>query len=359
MIKTAEMDDIANVAYDGKGILASDLHGYKAEENDWGEAMTFPGGFCLSVKMVKPGYPDKCLRCWHSPDINNIPNFLSYIRNIATEIDKRRSYLGKYFVNFKVIDEIADIPGTGKIPGIIMDWIKGETLGQYVTQDSEHNSRDIMNIANQFKTLCSDMIKYGIAHGDLSSSNIMVLPNSYSLQLIDYDSMYFKNSPRMVEVIKGVAYYRHPGRINHTYAELYSDYFSQHIIYTALIIFSKNPGLRPKFEDKFLYFQEEDLKSAAAFNSSKRVRQARNINDSEKNSELDIIGKALAGRYEDVPPLIRPIDKGATNPPQEEKKKPILYQVRYCTNCGHVFDDSQNGFKFCTVCGAKRYTFYA
>ena len=40
---------------------------------------------------------------------------------------------------------------------------------------------------------------------------------------------------------------------------------------------------------------------------------------------------------------------------EEERKKPKLWTVRYCTNCGTKFTNDE--FKFCTQCGAKRHTF--
>lgn len=351
MIKIVDLDRICDASLNADCIITSKLDGYTAEMNRFGEALSYPGGYCVSIKMVKPGSPSKCLRCWHRPEINNI-DILENMSIIAEYLISRQEYIGSYFTDFEVIPEALKVDGE-VIPGIVMDWIEGETLKDYVV-NRNHTSNDLMKIAAEFKSMCSIIRQQNMSHGDLSSSNIIIRPGTHNLLLIDYDSLYFQEMGQKNEFIVGAPDYQHRGRAAHRKQELYCDNFSQHIIYTALLIFASKPDLRPSDmigqRNQYLYFRREDIASAVAFKSSEVYKTAKTIRNEEIKEELEIILDAIAGTYEAVPALsssyyepAQPIDK--------------YFQALFCTNCGHSFSQKESEFRYCPICGYKRHIY--
>lgn len=417
-IKIAPASEIADASLVSRNILPPSLAGYRAEENIFDGAFSFTGGFCISIKIIKPGAPDKCIRCWHNPEVKYMPELLSEMRNVANGLKARNANLKSYFANFQVVDNLINVGHYGTLPGIVMDWLKGETLQDYVVKDSGHTGPQILKVAEMFREMCHALWGASVSHGDLSSSNIMVKPNDSGILLIDYDSLYFKEMGVRKEVITGAEGYQHFDRKKHGRKETYSDNFSQHIIYTAMLVYGHSPALRPTDNsNKHLYFEKEDVASANAFYNSPRVKAARALGIPEINAELDLILKALRGSYPDIPPLKKAFQKprqANSGTPQNKKPKqwrqtapaqqsrfrerekpkpanaprtpagntsssnvprtpagntssanaartpvqapaPKRYQVRYCTNCGAEFNNPEH--KFCSYCGHKRHIF--
>ncbi|MDE6121359.1 MAG: hypothetical protein K2F63_06175, partial [Muribaculaceae bacterium] len=184
----------------------------------------------------------------------------------------------------------------------------------------------------------------GVAHGDLSGPNIMIRDNRPVL--VDYDTMYFKEDGRRAKTIDGTLPFQHPGRGVHPYMELCCDYFSHHVIYVTLLILAEMPDARDEVDPREkLYFEREDMLSASEFDTSPNTRRARALRNDAINKELDIIGKALRGKYLDVPPL-----SAATASPAEHART----KAAFCTTCGRRFGASEDEFNFCTTCGSPR-----
>lgn len=341
-LKTAETDDIRRAVLAGGNILYAGLTQYSVAVNPrTGRPLFYPGGFCMGVKLTKSGTPAKCLRCWWR-EISGEADVLGRMRKTAEAIKRRSSAVGQYFINYEVVDNLLRVDGD-IIPGVVMDWVDGEVLNRYLA-NTTHTSSDIRRLAANFKKMCSILSANGIAHGDLSGPNIMVRNNQPVL--VDYDTMYFKEDGRRTKTIDGTPPYQHPGRGSHPYMELCCDNFAHHVIYATLLILAEIPDARHDVDPREkLYFDKEDMLSASEFESSHNTKRARALGNTEINKELDVIGKALRGRYLDVPPL---------TDNYVPKSWSTWTAAAFCTVCGHKFTAMESDFIFCTACGARR-----
>jgi len=100
--------------------------------------------------------------------------------------------------------------------------------------------------------MVADFHRRNIAHGDLQHGNIMVKSDG-SIVVVDYDSMYIEQLRGMDDVIKGLPGYQHPARGKNQIINPQLDYFSELIIYLALLIFTDKPD---RWKD---YYGAEDL----------------------------------------------------------------------------------------------------
>lgn len=343
-LKTAKGMDIRDAVLDASSILPIQLKGYSAQLTADGEAYALKGGFALSIKIVKPGSKSMCLRCWTDGKADE--SQIDYLVEVA-DIIKRNSDSGcPYFIDFSIVERLLNVDGV-ELPGLIMDWVEGETLNKYVMSNSGHNATQIRGVARRFAEMCEIFNRRIISHGDLSAVNIIVRSDG-SLKVIDYDSLYVPAMGRKRQYIAGIKDYQHPKRDSAPYYEKYTDYFSQHIIFTALMIMAYDPSARPNQPLKNLLFTERDLQSPTSFRTSEIVIKARKLNVYEINSELDIIERALGGSYEAVPKL-----ENASGSPQ--RTKPAIQNVAFCTACGNKFTSDE--FDYCTACGTKRHTY--
>lgn len=374
MIKTAPITKIQSAAQSTDKIKATTLRGYSAALNRFKRTYSVPGGFCVSIKMVKSGAATKCMRCWHKEP--NDDNMMDRLSLIAKAINDRRSAIGEYFIDYEKVDAMLDVDGT-TLPGLIMDWIDGDTLEKFISvdNDKEVTAKDMRELAVKFREMCLKLNRAGISHGDLSGGNIIVLANPLRIKLIDYDSVYVESMGRLPETTVGDAKYQHPERKSHGIATLKADYFSQHLIYVTLLMLSRDMSLRTSIDATL--FTQTDLSSLRNFEGSNGYRKGISMGDPEIKEELQLLGRAIYGRYLDVPPL-----KAAPEPvetPKPEAKLPTetpkpgpsastpqgrsgftttnktkVYD-RFCTNCGKRFPSTSGvNAEFCTGCGHKR-----
>lgn len=342
-IKIAKASLIREASLSSANILPRQLAGYEAQRRPDGDAYSFPGGFCLSVKLVKPGFIDMCMRCWRDKKVLADPTQIEHLQAVNKVLQAELGSTNSYFVDFSIISEMLRVRNGDVIPGLLMEWVQGDTLNQYVRAGNGKSAAQIKAVAQRFAQMCEYLNNKRISHGDLSSVNIIVKSNG-SLKLIDYDSLYTPSMGRCRQYIAGISDYQHPGRKSCQYYETYTDYFSQHIIYTALLMMAEDPSLRPDEELKNMLFSEQDFVSPSAFRQSETVRRGRKMSNQEIRKELDIIERSLAGAISSVPRL------------QVNSEPESIYRyVNFCTLCGHKF--SSDMMKFCTQCGAKRHIY--
>lgn len=329
--------DIRDAVLDASSILPIQLRGYSAQLTPDGEAYALKGGFALSIKVVKSGNKPVCLRCWTDGKADE--SQIDYLVDVADVIKKNNDSQCPYFIDFSIVERLLRVEGV-ELPGLIMDWVEGETLNKYVMAGSGHSGNQIKTVAQKFAKMCEVFNNRKISHGDLSAVNIIVKPDG-SLKVIDYDSLYTPSMGRKIQHIVGIKDYQHPKRESATYYESYMDYFSQHVIYTALLIMANDPSSRPTQQLKNLLFSESDFLSQSAFRTSDCVIKARRLGIAEIDRELDILDKSLVTSLGQIPCL------GQTY----IAPKPIM-KAAYCTACGNKF--SSDELNFCTACGTKR-----
>lgn len=337
-LKTAKGMDIRDAVLDASSILPVNLRGYSAQLTADGEAYALKGGFALSIKIVKPNNKPICLRCWTDGKADE--SQIDYLDEVADIINKNNDRDCPYFIGFNIIEKLLNVDGI-ELPGLIMDWVEGETLNKYVMVNSGHSGEQIKLVAQKFAKMCYILNNRKISHGDLSAVNIIVKPDG-NLKVIDYDSLYSPSMGRKVQYIAGIKDYQHPKRESATYYEAYMDYFSQHVIYVALLIMANNASARPTQQLKNLLFTESDFSSPSSFRNSSVVKDARKLCVYDIDRELDIIERALNLPLSQIPPLVE-----STMP-----RVKTIQKFAFCSACGNKFPSDE--FDYCTVCGAKR-----
>lgn len=321
-------------------ILVPSLRDYKCIPNTDPEAyydiVYYPGNFCQSYPLSKNGTPGrKCLRLWVND--NPLKSNLQHVKNISKYFAE---HWIEYVANFEYYDSALRLNDGTILPGVVMDWVEGETLMSYVKSYYWSKSR-ILNIAQEFLEMERYLDKNGLAHGDLSGDNILV-DRSGKLFLIDYDSFYVNNLTKgVIQSTRGTDCYQHPGRANNKYLTRTMDNFSQLVIYCSLLGIARQPSLFDPKTDKVLLFQEEDMRSAKAFISSPVYKQLHAYKDNEINHYLRVIEDALKGDFRKVKSLMDSLFKEA-----------IIDEPSFCHKCGAKFASSDQ--LYCHQCGTKK-----
>jgi len=237
----------------------------------------YTGGFTAVFPFIDCSGKKIAVRCWHK-DINEAKK-----RSFAIS-----EYLNKeknpYFVNFKYTDN-AIVIKQELHPIIVMEWIEGKPLKEYINENTNQNS--ILQLAERFKEMVAELHKKGIAHGDLQHGNILVKADG-SLVLVDYDSMYVEPLKGMSDTIKGLPGYQHPARMKNQYLNPKLDYFSELIIYLSLLIFADNPQLWQKYYDtEDLLFSKDDFANIKSSDIYKKYYNSSNTTIAELMQKLE------------------------------------------------------------------------
>ncbi len=144
-------------------------------------------------------------------------------------------------------------------PILKMQWVEGLTLDRFI----EHHFRTPQHIAElqrQFGEMALDLLRAGIAHGDLQHGNIIVTPEG--LRLVDYDAFYVPALEGWSSPEVGHPNFQHPGRAaSHFNSDV--DNFSVWLIHLSLLAISIDPELYRLVDggDDCILFKHIDLKS--------------------------------------------------------------------------------------------------
>jgi|GEM_PF-7071610 len=156
-------------------------------------------------------------------------------------------------------------PVTEHFPVVLMEWIDGYTLVEYldiICQFADAPSR-IDRLIHQWVALVASMEQRGIAHGDLSGNNIMVRSNG-TLVLIDYDFFYIPSMGVSQEPAVGQGGFRDPQIAPPALLRSTMDRFAALVIYTALVVLRAKPSFwyecrADRRTNNELLFQQRDL----------------------------------------------------------------------------------------------------
>lgn len=315
------MGQILELVIDSTNILDPSLAGYNCEIDEE-ESPTAPiysrGNFCYSFRFIK-GNESKCFRIWQNPLRVRENNLDKRLNTISQYLKTNRSQM-PYFVDFEYLPKALANVGDDKYPeypGIRMEWINGSTLGDYLKeghtgQNSPPSRKDIAKLAEDFLQMCNVFKKHDIAHGDLSSENIMIDQNG-QIRLIDYDSIYVPGlGNRATQTTPGVAGFQHYKRL-HPETALYAgpkdDYFSQQIIYLSLLAMANSETIYQKrfdFVGKELLFAGVELESVQAFENSRAYKLIKKefASGSIECKLLNELSKSISGPLSDVKSIV-------------------------------------------------------
>lgn len=253
----------------------------------------YSGGYTTVFPFITRNSKKVAVRCW----IADIGDAKKRSQEVSQYLSARNS---SYFCDFKYIEEALQINGN-VYPVVLMDWVEGHTLKEFVNDNIHSNPSSISKVRENFKEMVAYFHQQNIAHGDLQHGNILVHPDC-SLTIIDYDSMYIEPLHGMSDTIKGLPGYQHPARSDNRYINPKMDYFSELVIYLSLLVFENNPDLWEKYYEKEdLLFSKDDL---AEGNQSDLIQSLlRHTNQTVVDLTNSIRDQLSKNNIEDLEPL--------------------------------------------------------
>lgn len=246
-----------------------------------GKPVMMSGNFAVVFKMkdVQSGklYAVKCF-------LEDQPCRAESYRMIADELE----YVSSTFLaKFKYLDNELFVD-TGIFPVLLMDWVEGVNLDQYLRRHLD-DAYALRMLAYQFSKLAMWLLPQPFAHGDIKPENIMVR-NDGSLVLIDYDGMYVPAMAGEEARELGSPDFRHPSRTAEAFNE-YVDDFSVASMLLSLRVIAVCPLLLGEYSaaDRLL-FSEADYRD---IHSCQLLKALYPSSDNEVNTLVSLFTLAL------------------------------------------------------------------
>ncbi|WP_005031485.1 hypothetical protein [Holophaga foetida] len=143
-------------------------------------------------------------------------------------------------------------------PCIVMPWIEGKPLNDWVIANVAHRER-LRWLQGQLRRISRGMGQTGFSHGDLQHGNLLV--TEQALVMVDYDNLTLPGMPALPSTTSGVPGYRHPQGGPGT-ALACHDRFALLESFIALEALMRAPELlRGRMGEDFMLFQAEDLRN--------------------------------------------------------------------------------------------------
>lgn len=229
----------------------------------------YAGGFAVVFPFDVNG-EKWAYRCLYA-DLGNVERRLKTLSQGLNKLNL------PYFTPFYYEPEGIEIDGK-LYPTTRMKWVEGKKIVEYI-YDNRNHSALLFKLADEFYKMCKKLHKYKISHGDLQHGNILI-DNSGSIHLIDYDSVYIPELDGCSDNIKGLPDYQHPLRTENKVANEKMDYFSELIIYLSILAIAEAPDLVRKYkfnrDSEKMLFTADDYRDLIASNIYSDLSQLSN-----------------------------------------------------------------------------------
>ena len=227
--------------------------------DDLGEPYRSSGAFAVVFKM-KDEQTGKCyaLKCFTEEQEGRAEAY----RQIADELEFVDS---SYITSVKYLDKEIFVDSSceeDEFPVLLMDWIDGETMENYIAENYQDNYAMAM-LCYRFCKMAAWLRSQPFAHGDIKPDNIMVRPDG-SLTLIDYDGMFVPAMKGQKSPTIGTKDFSHPLRTVDDFDETIDD-FALASIALSLKAISMNSKLLDTYgaSDRLL-FSESDYRTPSS-----------------------------------------------------------------------------------------------
>ena len=242
--------------------------------DDHGEPYRSSGAFAVVFKM-KDEQTGKCyaLKCFTEEQEGRAEAY----RQIADELENvKSSYITsvRYFEKEIFVDCSCE---EKEFPVLLMDWIDGETMEDYIAKNHKDKYSMIM-LCSRFYNLAFWLRSQPFAHGDIKPDNIMICKDD-KLTLIDYDGMFVPSMKGQKSPTIGTKDFSHPLRSIDDFDKTIDD-FALATILLSLHAMGQNPSLFELYgsEGRLLFANNDYLSpySSIAFKSLKQYFQREN-----------------------------------------------------------------------------------
>ena len=247
-------------------------------QDDHGEPYRSSGAFAVVFKM-KDEQTGKCyaLKCFTEEQEGRAEAY----RQIADELEFVDS---SYITSVKYLDKEIFVDSSceeDEFPVLLMDWIDGETMENYIAENYQDNYTMAM-LCYRFCKMATWLRSQPFAHGDIKPDNIMVRPDG-NLTLVDYDGMFVPAMKGQKSPTIGTKDFSHPLRTVDDFNETIDD-FALASIALSLKAISLKPSLFDEYgaADRLLFSADDycDL-------SKSKVMAA--LQEQMNNEELTIL----------------------------------------------------------------------
>ena len=224
-----------------------------------GEPYHSSGAFAVVFKM-KDEQTGKCyaLKCFTEEQEGRAEAY----RQIADELEFVDS---SYITSVKYLDKEIFVDSSceeDEFPVLLMDWIDGETMENYIAENYQDNYTMAM-LCYRFCKMAAWLRSQPFAHGDIKPDNIMVRPDG-NLTLVDYDGMFVPAMKGQKSPTIGTKDFSHPLRTVDDFDETIDD-FALTSIALSLKVISMNSKLLDTYgaSDRLL-FSESDYRNPSS-----------------------------------------------------------------------------------------------
>ena len=249
--------------------------------DDHGEPYRSSGAFAVVFKM-KDEQTGKCyaLKCFTEEQEGRAEAY----RQIADELEFVDS---SYITSVKYLDKEIFVDSSceeDEFPVLLMDWIDGETMENYIAENYQDNYAMAM-LCYCFCKMAAWLCSQPFAHGDIKPDNIMVRPDG-NLALVDYDGMFVPAMKGQKSPTIGTKDFSHPLRTVDDFDETIDD-FALASIALSLKAISLKPSLLDEYgaADRLLFSAEDyrDLSKSKVLAALQAL-----MNDEEVNTLLSL-----------------------------------------------------------------------
>ena len=187
--------------------------------DDHGEPYRSSGAFAVVFKM-KDERTGKCyaLKCFTEEQEGRAESY----RQIADELEFVDS---PYLTSVKYLEKEIFVDSSceeDEFPVLLMDWIDGETMENYIAENYQDNYAMAM-LCYRFCKMAAWLRSQPFAHGDIKPDNIMVRPDG-NLSLVDYDGMFVPAMKGQKSPTIGTKDFSHPLRTVDDFNETIDDF---------------------------------------------------------------------------------------------------------------------------------------
>ena len=222
-------------------------------QDDHGEPYRSSGAFAVVFKM-KDEQTGKCyaLKCFTEEQEGRAEAY----RQIADELEFVDS---SYITSVMYLDKEIFVDSSceeDEFPVLLMDWIDGETMENYIAENYQDNYVMAM-LCYRFCKMAAWLRSQPFAHGDIKPDNIMVRPDG-SLTLVDYDGMFVPAMKGQKSPTIGTKDFSHPLRTVDDFDETIDD-FALASIALSLKAISLKPSLLDEYGavDRLLFSADD------------------------------------------------------------------------------------------------------
>ena len=242
--------------------------------DDHGEPYRSSGAFAVVFKM-KDEQAGKCyaLKCFTEEQEGRAEAY----RQIADELEFVDS---SYITSVKYLDKEIFVDSSceeDEFPVLLMDWIDGETMENYIAENYQDNYIMAM-LCYRFCKMAAWLRSQPFAHGDIKPDNIMVRPDG-NLTLVDYDGMFVPAMKGQKSPTIGTKDFSHPLRTVDDFDETIDDF-----ALASIALSLKTISLKPSLLDEYgaadrLLFSAEDYRDLSKSKVMAALQEL--INDEE------------------------------------------------------------------------------